>query len=128
MRHYVQERTAIATQCHNEEVTHHKRDYVIVCDYAQNLPLPHYGGEQPGEIYYFSDVTINLFGIVDLSLEPNKLTCYAYHEFTAKKGSNNVASLLMKDLFDKFWIRKGTPGKKLTIAMCGGKTCGDKIK
>jgi hypothetical protein len=39
-----------------------------------------------------------------------------------KKGSNNVASLLMKDLFDKFWLRKGTPGKKLTIAMdnCGG--------
>jgi hypothetical protein len=40
----------------------------------------------------------------------------------AKKGSNNMVSLLMKDLFDKFWLLKGTPGKKLTIAMdnCGG--------
>jgi hypothetical protein len=39
-----------------------------------------------------------------------------------KKGSNNIASLLMQDLHDKFWLRRGCPGKKLTIAMenCGG--------
>jgi hypothetical protein len=122
MRHYIQERTAIAIKRRNEEVPHHEREYVIVCDYAQNLPLPHCGGEQPGEIYYFSAVTTNLFGIVDLSLAPSKLTCYAYRKFTAKKGSNNVASLLMKDLSDKFCLQKGTPGKKLTITMdnCGG--------
>jgi hypothetical protein len=84
--------------------------------------LPHYGGEKPGEIYYFSNLTINLFGIVDLSLSPNKLRCYAYREFTAWKGSNNVASLIMQYLYDKFWLRKGSPGKKLTIAMdnCSG--------
>jgi hypothetical protein len=84
--------------------------------------LPHYGGEKPGEIDYFSAVTINLFGVVDFSLAPNKITCYGYREFTAKKGRNNVASLLMKELFDKFWLHKGKPGEKLTIAMdnCGG--------
>jgi hypothetical protein len=28
----------------------------------------------------------------------------------------------MQDLFDNFWLRKGKPGKKLTVAMdnCGG--------
>jgi hypothetical protein len=28
----------------------------------------------------------------------------------------------MRDLYDRFWIRKGDPGKKMTIAMdnCGG--------
>jgi hypothetical protein len=84
--------------------------------------MPHYGGEQPGENYYFSALTINLFGIVDLSLHPNKLKCYDYREFTGKKGINNVASLIMQDLHDKFWLKKGCPGKKLTIAMdkCGG--------
>jgi hypothetical protein len=51
MRKYVQERTAIATQYRNEEVSHHERECVIMWDYAQNLPLPHYGGEQPAEIY-----------------------------------------------------------------------------
>jgi hypothetical protein len=93
------------------------REYVIICDYAQNLPLQHYGGDQPGEIYYFSALTVNLFGIVDLSLSPNNLKCYAYREFTARKGSYNVASLIMQYVYDKFWLRKGSPGGKLTIAM-----------
>jgi hypothetical protein len=57
-----------------------------------------------------------------LSLSPSKFKCYAYQEFTARKGSNNVASLIMQYLYDKFWLRKGSPGKKLTIAMdnCSG--------
>jgi hypothetical protein len=122
MRAYVQGAIAAACKCRDDEVPHAQREYTIVCDYAQNLNMPHYGGEQPGDIYYFSAVTMNLFGIVDLSLHPNKLNCYAYRAFTGNKGSNNVASLIMQDLHDKFWLRKGYPGKKLTIAMdnCGG--------
>jgi hypothetical protein len=63
-----------------------------------------------------------MFGIVDLSRIPNKLNCYAYRNFTGKKDSNNVALLLMQDLHDKFWLRKGNPGRSLMIAMdnCGG--------
>jgi hypothetical protein len=122
IRHFVQHATEYVVHCRCEEVPHADREYVIVCDYAQNTRLPHCGGEQPGEIYYFSPLTINLFGIFDLSFTPNKLNCYAYREFTAKKGSNNVASLLMQDLFDKLWLRKGKPGKKLTVVMdnCDG--------
>jgi hypothetical protein len=78
MRVYVQKQTEAAIQCRPSEVPHAEREYFIVCDYAQNLPLPHYGGENPGEIYYFSALTVNLFGIVDLSLSPNRLHCYAY--------------------------------------------------
>jgi hypothetical protein len=119
---YVQVATECANQCNNNEVSNKDRDYVLVCGYAQNMPLPHYSGKQPREIYYFSPLTINLFGIVDLICTPNKLNCYAYRGFTGKKGSNNVASLLMQDLHDKFWIRKGSPGKSLTIVIdnCGG--------
>jgi hypothetical protein len=64
---------------------------------------------------------INLFGIGDLSLTPNKLKCYEYREFTAKEGSNNITSLIMQDLYDKFWLRKGDPGRSLSIDMdnCG---------
>jgi hypothetical protein len=43
-------------------------------DFDQNLPLQYYGGEKPGEIYYLSALTINFFGIIDLSVAPNKLT------------------------------------------------------
>jgi hypothetical protein len=78
---------------------HNARDRVIVCDYAQNINFPHYGGEHPGEIYYLSALTINLFGIVDLSVTPNKLKCYAYHESTGEKDGNNVASMLMHNIF-----------------------------
>jgi hypothetical protein len=54
---------------------------------------------------------------------PNKLTCYVYKESTARKGSNNVASLLMHNLFEKNWmIKKNNAGKSLAVAMenCGG--------
>jgi hypothetical protein len=65
---------------------------------------------------------INLFGIVDLSRTPNKFNCYAYMDFTGKKRSNNAASLLLQELDYKFWLRKGSHGKSLMIAMynCGG--------
>jgi hypothetical protein len=98
---------------------------VIVSNNAQNMPLPHYGGGHPGEIYYFSAVTINLFGIFDLSRTPNKLKYYAYRELTGKKVRNNVASLLIQDLHDKSWIRKGSPDKSLMITMdnCGNCSC-----
>jgi hypothetical protein len=100
---------------------HDTRYRVLVCDYAQNINYPHYGGEQLGDIYFLSALTINLFGIVDLSVTPKKLNCYAYRESTAKKGSNNVASMLMHNFHEKNWLMKGNPGKRITIAMdnCG---------
>jgi hypothetical protein len=65
---------------------------------------------------------INLFGIVDFSLMPNNINCYAYRAFTGNKGINNVASLLMQYLQDKFRLQKGSPGKSMMIGMknCGG--------
>jgi hypothetical protein len=101
---------------------HNTSDRVLVCDYAHNINVPHYRGEQPGEIYYLSALTINLFGIVEFLVTPNKLNCYAYHESTGKKGRNKVASVLMNNLFENKWLMKGNPGKRLAIAMdnCSG--------
>jgi hypothetical protein len=120
IRGFIQAAPAHANQCHNNEVLHKDRNYILVCDYAQNMPLPHYGDEKPIEIYHFSALTINLFGIVDLRCTPNKLNCYAYMEFTGKKGSTNVASLLIQYLHDNLWLQKGSPGKILTTAMDNG--------
>jgi hypothetical protein len=41
---YVKAATERAKQCRDKEVPHNDREYVRVCDYAQNMPLPHYGG------------------------------------------------------------------------------------
>jgi hypothetical protein len=48
MRAYVQGAKSAACKCHDDEVAHVQREYTIVCEYAQNLNMPHYGGEQPG--------------------------------------------------------------------------------
>ena len=71
----------------------------LVMDYAQNLALPSYNSEQPGDIYYLIPLSVFCFGIVDQKLD--KLTAYIYKESFAKKGGNNVSSLLMHYLEEK---------------------------
>ena len=41
----------------------------FVGDYCQNMGLPHFGNEQPGETYYYSPLGIYIFGIVNYSTE-----------------------------------------------------------
>jgi len=93
-----------------------------VCDYCQNLGIPHFGGEQPGNTYYYSPLNVFCFGIVDASTSPEQLYAYAYSEDAGTKGGNNVASLLMKYLEDFEWLIPGRCGKRLTVIMdnCAG--------
>jgi hypothetical protein len=91
-------------------------------DFAQNMDVPHFGEEQPADIYYFSPLTVNVFGCTDLTSKPTQMQAYGYTEAEGNKGSNNVASLLMKVLQDFGWLKRGTTGKLLSIVMdnCGG--------
>jgi hypothetical protein len=84
--------------------------YSMVCDYAQNLGLPHFGAEQPADIYYCSELTVNIFGIADVMQKPTKMRAYGYTEDQGGKRGNNVASLIMKGLADLGWIQQETPG------------------
>ncbi len=87
--------------------------YCIVCDYAQNLELPHFGAEQPQDIYYFSAITVNIFGIADATKKPTTMLAYSYTEDQGGKGGNNVASLIVKALRELGWIREdGSTGKQ----------------
>jgi hypothetical protein len=97
--------------------------YCIVCDYAQNLELPHFGAEQPQDIYYFSAITVNIFGIADVTGRTTKMLAYGYTEDQGGKGGNNVASLLIKGLRELGWIREdGSTCKQLSIILdnCSG--------
>ena len=69
------------------------RTVTLVLDYCQNLDLPHLGGEQPGDTYYFSLVWLYCLGIVDVT--EDRLYAYLYDKASAKKGANNVASVLL---------------------------------
>ena len=65
----------------------------LVVDCCQNLDLPHPGGEQTGDTYYFSLIWLDYLGVVNIG--EDKLYTYLYEEHSGKKEMNNVASLLM---------------------------------
>jgi hypothetical protein len=115
MHELAQKRAQGAKEDHAKNVRHANKRYCLICDYAQNLGIPYFGSEQPGNTYYHSPLTLHLFGIVDISRSPNRLDCYCYHEFTGKKGSNNVASLLMNYLFEHGMLQTAGPAERLTI-------------
>ena len=75
------------------------RHDILVGDYMQNLDLPYFGGEQPGDTYYFSPLTILGFGVVDYSIE--ELDAYTYTEAEGKKGGSSVVSLISNSLKKK---------------------------
>ena len=73
-----------------------KNHDVLVMDYCQNLALPYFGSEQPGQTYYLSPLNIFVFGIYNVSND--KLDACIYHEGHGKKGGNNVASMIYQYL------------------------------
>ena len=86
------------------------------------MELPFLGASQPGDTYYFSPLKINVFGIVDCSIFGGSLGAHVYDEGQGKKGGNNVASLLIKEIREKNLLRDDEPGKEITIIMdnCSG--------
>ncbi len=61
--------------------------------------------------------------MTNLTAEPTKIMAYELTKVEGGKGSNNIASLIMKALEDFGWLIQGQPGKQLSIVMdnCGGK-------
>ena len=121
MRRLIDDRIKEAHEDATNNVPHAERHYVRVMDYAQNLDIPHFGDEQPGETYYYSPLNVFVFGIADVTVQPTHLYAYCYDEGTGKKGANNVASLLMHHLKSQQILKEdenGNPimGKCLTIA------------
>ena len=78
--------------------------FTFTADYSQGMPVPSFNLVQPGETYYYSEAIGNIFGIVDSSGKDGNehlLTAYFYMEGDAKKGGNNVASMLIDYLHRK---------------------------
>ena len=104
-----------------ENKPHGERTYTFVVDYAQNMDLPVWNSEQPGPVYYFSPLSVYACSVVDHGhlyddgTVGEHLHAPVYHEGVAKKGANDVASLLVKTLKLKNILRKGEPGGKLVV-------------
>jgi hypothetical protein len=54
---------------------------VIVADYCQNMEMPFFGKDQPGETYYYMPKTINLFVVVDCNSDKEVLLYVQYATF-----------------------------------------------
>jgi hypothetical protein len=103
-------------------LTPKERVLCLVADYAQNMYIPNFAGEQPGATYYYSPMSCYVFGVVDAAKD--QLSAWMYTEATAKKGGNNVASLLMHHLDHRGIVEQSAqePFKELNLIMdnCGG--------
>ena len=88
----------------------------LVVDFMMNMDMPYFGGDQPGETYYYTPMTVNTLGIVDCNGEKDHLHGYIYDEGEGNKGGCVVASLIMKHLRDR-GLLDGTKRKKLSIIM-----------
>ena len=105
--------------------TWEEKCFTNVCDYAQNIDVHHFGGEQTSDTYYYSPLSVYCFGVVDYAQTPEQLTAFLYKEGDGKKGGNNVTSLLHKRMenadYSKYTKEKG-PGNEYNLVMdnCGG--------
>jgi hypothetical protein len=104
-----------------------ERVFTFVADYSQNMYLPSFREAQPGETYYYSPVNGYCFGVVDASCRPSQLYAHVYLEDTGKKGGDNVASMLWKQLILKGLIPQdhsipATAAKEINLVFdnCGG--------
>ncbi len=112
------------------QLPHNLCTYTLVVDYGQNMELPVFNSEQPGTTYYYSPLNIYNLGcvnhahVVDQDHENPRehMHCHIYHEGIAKKGANNVASLIMKTLQITGLLREEECGKELNIIFdnCSG--------
>jgi hypothetical protein len=132
MRQHVNEKIALSRQHRQESIPHCDRSYTYIADYCQNLALPHFGKEQPGDTYYLTPSKLEGFGVADVShvvdgKDTDHLYFHCYKEGYGTKGGINVASMLMKT-FRRLELLKedsnGNPitGNELNIVMdnCGG--------
>lgn len=119
-RKYYQDKKQEAVDTANLDPS--QRCLCFVADYAQNMGVPSFGYEQPGETYYYSPMNAYCFGVVDCSKTPEMLTSYVYTEDQAKKGGNNVVSLLWLHLQRSGIVDTTTPYKEITFIFdnCGG--------
>ena len=122
-RRYVQALSLNAKEDLNGNIPFQNRRFAYCSDYCQNMDLPHFGSEQPGETYYYSPLNINCFGVTDLSTDV--LDAFLYHEGEGKKGGNNVCSLLFKKLKQDGLIDLSNvygPAKQLSLVFdnCAG--------
>lgn len=93
------------------ESPHFNRVYTFVINYCQNMELPYFGGNQAGDSYYYTPLTVHCLGMVDVASN-NHLYAHIYKEEDGKKVGDNVASLITKTVQHLGLLRDEDPGRE----------------
>lgn len=86
---------------------------VICFDYEKNLPLPK---SETNAFYYKRKLNVNNFTIFDIGRKIGY--CYCYDETDARKGANEVSSLLLSFMTDR--IKEGITEFRMYSDNCSG--------
>lgn len=99
------------------------RSLTFIADYTQILEVLFFGESQPGDMYYFTPLKVNVFGVVNCFITGGSLGAHVYNEGQSKKKGNNIASMLIEELFEKKLLNETVPRKELTVIMdsCRGR-------
>ena len=116
-------------------MTHSERTYTVVVDYGQNMELQVYNLQQPGCTYYFSPLSVYNLGVVNHAhvygdgRVCEHMHCHVYHEGIGKKGANNVASLIVKTLWEINLLHENSVGGELNIIFdnCSGQNINNTV-
>ena len=125
MREYLNKKIEKARSDIEQNINWGDRVNVCIGDYAQYMNLPWFGRNQPGDSYYFVPLNVNIFGFVNVAyrltnqhIVKDHLYANVYKEGTAKRGGNEVASMIMKNLGGIGWMDKETNGIGGEIVLC----------
>ncbi len=98
-------------------VSHSDQSYTFVVDYGQYMEMQAFGGNQPGDSYYFTLLSVYNLGVVNCAhihseeAEPkDHMHCHVNHEGIASKGANNVASLILQ-ILTEIGVMRGRRGR-----------------
>ena len=99
----------------------HRRQ-VLIIDMGENLAIPNFAADQPGDTYYLSPLTIYLFGVAFKESEKvTQMNAYVWPEYEANHGAHNICSCLLKDFKNRQWFQRPNLGGLFIIANnCGG--------
>ena len=102
-----------------------QRTHCLTIDMGQNLGLPNMEAEQVGDTYYFTPLTVFVFGVNDDSRPDgtsDQMNAYIWTEGDGKRGANNIASCLLKDYRARGFLSDGKNEGSLNIIAdnCGG--------
>ena len=121
-RNYFNEKVAQAKDSRFKQRS--ERTVTLVLDYAQNMSVPQFGSEQPGQTYYLCPMNVYVFGIVDTA-DNDRLYAHVYTKDVAGKGGNCVASMMMSHIEKQLAPINSEdtgPLKEINLVMdnCGG--------